>query len=114
MEEKKVEVSLATLVTTVAVSVLLSSAVTFGLVKTMTVAPEQVPQIRVLDMMALSLEAAERYKDEADGDAALKEVFENLKGMQSHGVVLFNSAQVMSVPPEWVLDPKTLLPPVKE
>lgn len=114
MEEKKVEVSLATLVTTVAVSVLLSSAVTFGLVKTMTVAPEQVPKIRVVDMMALSMQAAERYHSEAEGDAALKEVFETLKGMQSHGVALFSSAQVMSVPPEWVLDPAELLPPAKE
>lgn len=114
MEGKKVEVSLATLVTTVIVSVLLSSAVSYGLVKTLAVEPEAVPQIRVIDMMALTMEAADRYTDEAEGDAALMEVFEKLKAMQEHGVVLFASNQVMSVPPEWVLDPKALLPEVKE
>ena len=114
MSEKTIEVSLATLATTVAVSVLLSSAVTYGLIRSMTVKPHDVPQIRVVDLMALSMEAAERYQSEAEGDAALKEVFETLKGMQSEGVVLFNSAQVMSVPQEWVLDPKTLLPPAKD
>ena len=66
-------------------------------------------KIRVVDMVGLSMKAAELYPSEAASDAALQRVFERLKALHEDGYIILASQQVISAPESLVLSTDDLL-----
>ena len=66
-------------------------------------------KIRVVDMVGLSMKAAELYPSEAASDAALQRVFDRLKALHEDGYIIFASQQVISAPESLVLSTDDLL-----
>lgn len=66
-------------------------------------------KIRVVDMVGLSMKAAELYPSEAASDAALQRVFDRLKALHEDGYIILASQQVISAPESLVLSTDDLL-----
>ncbi len=66
-------------------------------------------KIRVVDMVGLSVKAAEKYPSEEASDAALQRVFKRLKALHEDGYIILASQQVISVPEQFVLSTEELL-----
>lgn len=69
----------------------------------------EIAKIRVVDMVGLSMKAAELYPSEAASDAALQRVFDRLKGLHEDGYIILASQQVISAPESLVLSTDDLL-----
>lgn len=69
----------------------------------------EIAKIRVVDMVGLSMKAAELYPSEAASDAALQRVFDRLKGLHEDGYIILASQQVISAPERLVLSTDDLL-----
>lgn len=69
----------------------------------------EIAKIRVVDMVGLSMKAAELYPSEAASDAALQRVFERLKVLHEDGYIILASQQVISAPESLVLSTDDLL-----
>lgn len=69
----------------------------------------EIAKIRVVDMVGLSMKAAELYPSEAASDAALQRVFDRLKALHEDGYIILASQQVISVPESLVLSTDDLL-----
>lgn len=69
----------------------------------------EIAKIRVVDMVGLSMKAAELYPSEAASDAALQRVFERLKALHEDGYIILASQQVISSPESLVLSTDDLL-----
>lgn len=69
----------------------------------------EIAKIRVVDMVGLSMKAAELYPSEAASDAALQRVFERLKALHEDGYIILASQQVISAPESLVLSTDDLL-----
>lgn len=69
----------------------------------------EIAKIRVVDMVGLSMKAAELYPSEAASDAALQRVFERLKALHEDGYIILASQQVISAPESLVLSTDYLL-----
>ena len=69
----------------------------------------EIAKIRVVDMVGLSMKAAELYPSEAASDAALQRVFDRLKGLHEDGYTILASQQVISAPESLVLSTDDLL-----
>lgn len=112
-QAEETESPVVSLLLTVTASVLATLAVLFGLVRWY---PDVLPlpqtesvKIRVVDMVGLSVKAAELYPDEKESDAALARVFKRLKRLHEDGYMILASQQVISVPPQLVLPAEELL-----
>lgn len=69
----------------------------------------EIAKIRVVDMVGLSMKAAELYPSEAASDAALQRVFERLKALHEDGYIILASQQVIAAPESLVLSTDDLL-----
>ena len=69
----------------------------------------EIAKIRVVDMVGLSMKAAELYPSEAASDAALQRVFDRLKALHEDGYIILASQQVISAPESLVLSTDDLL-----
>ena len=105
--------TLTSFLLTVAASVLATLIVLLSVVKFF---PDVLPlpqteevKIRVVDMVGLSVKAAEKYPREEASDAALQRVFERLKALHEDGYIILASQQVISVPEKFVLSTDELL-----
>ena len=66
-------------------------------------------KVRIVDMVGLSMKAAELYPTEAASDAALKRVFERLKQLQEDGYIILTAQHVISAPTTMILSAEDLL-----
>ena len=69
----------------------------------------EIAKICVVDMVGLSMKAAELYPSEAASDAALQRVFDRLKALHEDGYIILASQQVISAPESLVLSTDDLL-----
>lgn len=69
----------------------------------------EIAKIRVVDMVGLSMKAAELYPSEAASDAALQRVFDRLKALHEDGYIILASQQVIAAPESLVLSTDDLL-----
>lgn len=105
--------TLTSFLLTVAASVLATFVVQVSVLKFFPalspLAQNEEVKIRVVDMVGLSVKAAEKYPSEEASDAALQRVFERLKALHEDGYVILASQQVISVPEKYVLSTDELL-----
>lgn len=105
--------TLTSFLLTVAASVLATMIVLLTVVKffpdTLPLQQTEEVKIRVVDMVGLSVKAAEKYPTEEASDAALQRVFERLKALHEDGYIILASQQVISVPEQFVLSSDELL-----
>lgn len=69
----------------------------------------EIAKIRVVDMVGLSMKAAELYPSEAASDAALQRVFDRLKALLEDDYIILASQQVIAAPESLVLSTDDLL-----
>lgn len=105
--------TLTSFLLTVAASVLATLIVLLSVVKffpdVLPIPQTEEVKIRVVDMVGLSVKAAEKYPSEEASDAALQRVFERLKALHEDGYIILASQQVISVPQQFVLSTEELL-----
>lgn len=75
----------------------------------LTLPQAEIAKIRVVDMVGLSMKAAELYPSEAASDAALQRVFDRLKALHEDGYIILASQQVIAAPESLVLSTDDLL-----
>lgn len=100
-----------TLILTAIGCVVAASAISFGVSYSVFAKKDTIPQVRFVNMAALNQDFTARFTDDKQKADALKTLNANLNYLGSRGVVLFNTAQVVSAPAALLINHESLLPP---
>lgn len=100
-----------TLILTAIGCVVAASAISIGVSYSVFAKKNTIPQVRFVNMAALNQDFTARFTDDKQKADALKTLNANLNYLGSRGVVLFNTAQVVSAPAALLINHESLLPP---
>lgn len=103
-------VSKTALIWTAVLCVVLSSAISLGVSYTFFAKKESIPQVRFVNMTALTDVFNQRFTDQAEKAEALKVLNANLNYLGNQGVVLFNTSSMVSAPAVLLINHEALLP----
>lgn len=102
-------VSKAALIWTAILCVVVSSAISLGVSYKFFAQKNAIPQVRFVNMAALTEVFNQRFTDEAEKAEALKVLNANLSYLGNQGVVLFNTSSMVSAPAVLLINHEALL-----